>query len=222
MLLVMAERTLNDILAHAREGRPLEVCGILAGARDGDRREIARHYRVRNAHERPVGEYLIDPKELLRVTLEIEDELGLDVLGFYHSHPAGPPRLSATDAARATWPDAAYFLVWLHPAEGYGAWTWDAPAGRFRDIPVEVVVAAPSRVPSFEELRRLGPFLIDPAHARVHRSESLSDACAAEIDPSRVQAAADILRASLTLKTRHYLPCPRCWPGTAKEEGGRA
>lgn len=136
--LVLPRAILDDLLAHAREGRPEEVCGILAGRRDGDRRAVHRHYRVRNAHARPVGEYLLDPNEQLRVTLEVEDELGLEVIGFYHSHPAGPPRLSATDAARASWPGATYFLVWLRPGEGWGAWTWDAEGRRFVGEAVEV------------------------------------------------------------------------------------
>lgn len=137
MALLLPRATLEDILAHAREGKPLEVCGILAGRREGERRVVDRHYRVRNAHPRPVGEYTLDPGEQLRITLEVEDDLGLEILGFYHSHPAGPPRLSATDAARASWPGASYLLVWLRPEEGFGSWTWNAEARRFEPEAVE-------------------------------------------------------------------------------------
>lgn len=134
----MPRAILDDILAHAREGKPLEVCGMLAGREEGGRRVVHRHYRVRNANPRPVGEYTLDPEEQLRITLEVEDDLGLEIVGFYHSHPAGPPRLSATDAARASWPGASYFLVWLRPEEGYGSWSWNAEARRFEAEAVEV------------------------------------------------------------------------------------
>lgn len=130
---------LADAYAHAREGRPEEVCGLLAGRREGAAHVVARGFRVRNAHPRPVGEYALDPQEHLRLTLHVEDELGLEVLGFYHSHPAGPARLSATDAARASWPGASYLLIHLAPTEGHLSARWDAERGRF--VPEDVVVA---------------------------------------------------------------------------------
>ncbi|MHB8605842.1 MAG: M67 family metallopeptidase [Thermoplasmatota archaeon] len=155
-MLRIPRAVVEDIVAHAREGRPNEVCGMLVGAREGEGagggagrvegpregrgvRRVVRHFRVANVHARPVGEYLLDAKEQLRITLLAEDELGLEVVGFYHSHPAGPPRLSATDAARASWPGASYFLVWLKPAEGYGSWEWDAAKGRFEAETIDVI-----------------------------------------------------------------------------------
>jgi proteasome lid subunit RPN8/RPN11 len=35
---------------------------------------------------------------------------GLEVVGYYHSHPAGPPRPSAFDRERA-WPELSYLIV---------------------------------------------------------------------------------------------------------------
>jgi len=130
---------LDGIYAHAREGRPQEVCGLLAGRAEVGVHEVLHAFRVRNAHPRPIGEYTLDPAEHLRLTLHIEDELGLDVVGFYHSHPAGPARFSATDAARASWPGASYLLVHLAPQEGHLSARWDAERGRFVDEPVHVV-----------------------------------------------------------------------------------
>lgn len=128
---------LDEVYAHARKGAPEEVCGLLAGRRGPEgAHEVVHVFPVRNAHPRPVGEYLLDPQEQLRLTLRIEDELGLEVVGFYHSHPAGPARFSATDAARASWP-VSYLLVHLKPQEGHLSARWDAEAGRFR--PEEVV-----------------------------------------------------------------------------------
>ena len=134
---------LESIYAHAREGRPEEVCGLLAGRTHADVRDVVSAFRVRNAHERPVAEYLLDPEEHLRATLRVEDDLGLEVVGFYHSHPAGPARLSATDAARASWPGASYLLVHLAPSAGHVSARWDGEMARFVDEPVEVSEALP-------------------------------------------------------------------------------
>ena len=128
---------LAEAYAHARAGAPQEVCGILAGAREGVAHVVRRVFPVRNAHPRPIGEYALDPQEQLRVTLQVEDELGMEVVGFYHSHPAGPARLSATDAARASWPGASYLLIHLRPAEGHLSARWDADANRFVPEPVQ-------------------------------------------------------------------------------------
>lgn len=114
------------------------MCGLLAGRREGDAHVVTRSFRVRNAHPRPVGEYLLEPQEQLRLTLHVEDDLGLEVVGFYHSHPAGPARFSATDAARASWPGVSYFLVHLRPTEGHLSARWDVEKGRF--LPEDVRV----------------------------------------------------------------------------------
>ena len=129
---------LEGIYAHAREGRPQEVCGLLAGRSSTDVHTVVSAFRVRNASDRSIVEYVLDPEEHLRATIRVEDELGLEVVGFYHSHPAGPPRLSATDAARATWPGASYLLIHLAPTVGHMSARWDADSARFVDEPVEV------------------------------------------------------------------------------------
>lgn len=134
---------LDAAYAHARAGAPEEVCGILAGTREEDAHVVHRLFPVRNAHPRPRTEFLLDPTEQLRATLEAEDDLGMEVVGFYHSHPEGPERLSATDAARATWPGASYLLIHLQPSEGHLSARWDDVSLRFRDEPVELVDDGP-------------------------------------------------------------------------------
>ncbi|HLE97368.1 MAG TPA: desampylase [Candidatus Thermoplasmatota archaeon] len=125
---------LDEVVAHAREAAPAEACGILAGDL-AEPREVRAALRVRNAHPHPDEAYLLDPAEQLRALVRVEEELRLDVVGFYHSHPDGPPRPSATDAAEATWPRASHVLVWLRPVEGFGAWRWEG--GRFVDERIE-------------------------------------------------------------------------------------
>lgn len=128
----LAPATREAILAHARAGLPDEVCGVLVGAREGQDVVVHRAVPTRNAHPAPRHEYLIDPQELLSIVLEAEDEEGLEVVGFYHSHPIGPPHLSQRDHARASWPGACYLLLWFSEPEGMGCWDWDAEARAFR------------------------------------------------------------------------------------------
>lgn len=113
--LVLPEHVRSKIVAHAREGAPEEVCGILAGSRgDGEhadhRVEAARP--AGNVADRPRTRYEIDPREQLELVEAVEDA-GRAVVGFYHSHPRGPGEPSATDAAEATWPGRSYLIVSL-------------------------------------------------------------------------------------------------------------
>ncbi|WP_255151229.1 desampylase [Halorarius halobius] len=107
-----------ELLAHAREGAPEEVCGVLAGR--GDR--VTAIERVANVADTPGTRYELDPGEQVAAMRAIE-ERGEEVVGFYHSHPRGPPAPSATDERLATWPDHLYCIVSV-PDESVRVWRW--------------------------------------------------------------------------------------------------
>lgn len=140
-MIELQRETYEATVDHAREGAPMEVCGMLGGEYgEGVTRVVSAH-RAENAAETPETEYLIDPAEQLTVIERIE-EAGLEVAGFYHSHPSGPPRPSDTDAARATWPGLSYLIVVLDgPTPYVGSWRWDDDAGAFEQ---EVMRLGPS------------------------------------------------------------------------------
>jgi proteasome lid subunit RPN8/RPN11 len=83
-----------------------ECCGLLAG-RDG---VIARMFQATNASSRRATAYEIAPEELFALMRQIR-AAGLELLGIYHSHPAGENAPSAADVERAYYSDAAYFIL---------------------------------------------------------------------------------------------------------------
>ena len=93
---------IEAVLAHAREGYPYEVCGaLLAPALVPNGRSVVRAVRLQNREtESPRVRYQIDPEELLRL-YRAAAGAGLDVVGYYHSHPDHPARPSETDRQRA-------------------------------------------------------------------------------------------------------------------------
>lgn len=127
----------DDIVDHALEGRPEEVCGVLGGTYDAgtSRVEVARP--ATNVADRPEVRYYIDPAEQLELIDELEDG-GDDVVGFYHSHPTGPTNPSATDAARATWPARSYLIVALDGHPFVGSWRWNGDDERFEQEIVRI------------------------------------------------------------------------------------
>jgi proteasome lid subunit RPN8/RPN11 len=130
--MLAVDREAHDaVVAHALEGAPEEVCGVLGGRFGETESTVETAVPTRNAAPAPEYEYAIDPAEQVAVMDDLEAR-GLDVVGFYHSHPSGPAGPSATDADRASWPDRTYLVVDLagdHPF--VGAWRWAAAQDRF-------------------------------------------------------------------------------------------
>jgi proteasome lid subunit RPN8/RPN11 len=109
--IVLTESVYNEIVAHAREGKPQEVCGVLRGRRG----KAFGLVRGRNVASNPVMDYEIDAQTLLR-QFDFEDE-GDEMVGVYHSHPVSPAYPSGSDAWNAHYPDLAYLICSLEDDE---------------------------------------------------------------------------------------------------------
>ncbi|WP_120245284.1 desampylase [Halopiger aswanensis] len=120
--LVVPEAVRDAVLERVRDGSPHEICGVFGGDFDPRRSRVRSQYPAENVAETPRTRYRIDPEEQLAIFERLEDR-GEEIVGFYHSHPQGPPRPSATDAAQATWPDRSYLIVSLEPF-AVGSWRW--------------------------------------------------------------------------------------------------
>jgi [CysO sulfur-carrier protein]-S-L-cysteine hydrolase len=98
---------LDAIVAHARAEAPAECCGMLIGRGAS----IDDAVRAKNMAAAPTR-FLIDPKDHIDARRGARDR-GLEVVGFYHSHPASPAWPSETDIAEAAYPDAVHMVVSL-------------------------------------------------------------------------------------------------------------
>ena len=83
--------------AAARNAHPQEACGLLLGSGN----QITRFCQTANVHPAPETHFEIDPQALIDAHREAR-EGGPQVLGYFHSHPVGPARPSATDRAMAS------------------------------------------------------------------------------------------------------------------------
>jgi proteasome lid subunit RPN8/RPN11 len=100
------------IETQARAEAPRECCGLLVG-HEG---RIHRAVPTKNIAPRPTR-YEVDPVEHFRVIRDARAER-LEVLGAYHSHPAGPPAPSPTDLEEAQ--TAFLYIIATPSAEGAG------------------------------------------------------------------------------------------------------
>jgi proteasome lid subunit RPN8/RPN11 len=103
----IAPGVLEAVTAHALGARPSECCGVLLG-KEG---EIVEAVRTRNLAQ-SANRFLIDPEDHINARRAARNR-GLDVVGFYHSHPSSTGEPSATDLAEASYPDHLYLIVGL-------------------------------------------------------------------------------------------------------------
>ena len=115
-------------MRHAREAAPDECCGLLLGRGD----EIVEALPARNIAHRPASRFLIDPQDHITGRREARAR-GLDVVGFYHSHPRSVTEPSVRDLDEFTYPGHLYAIVSLRvePAE-VGLFRFDA--GNFQRV----------------------------------------------------------------------------------------
>jgi len=110
-MLRFAASDYEEIRRHGEETYPNECCGILLGEVQGDNRVVRSAVRCGNTRtDSPHNRYHIDPRELVRAQREAHDR-GLDIVGFYHSHPDHPARWSQTDFEEAHWIGCSYVIT---------------------------------------------------------------------------------------------------------------
>ena len=124
MALVVTRQAIDRIFAAAAAAHPLECCGLLLG--EGDHIREARP--AANVHPEPARFFEIDPQALIDAHRDARSGAsagGPVLVGYYHSHPLGPPEPSATDRAHGTGDGR----VWAIVGEGTVAFWRDAKEG---------------------------------------------------------------------------------------------
>jgi proteasome lid subunit RPN8/RPN11 len=130
---------LRRIEAAARAAYPEECCGLLIGCREPEGRvrvtRIAESVNVAPPPHR--DRFEVDPALRFSLMRGLRGS-GEEIVGHYHSHPDGPARPSARDAAQAYEPE----LVWLVVAvvgdrsTATTAWLYDPAIAAFRPVPL--------------------------------------------------------------------------------------
>ncbi len=109
-MLKLSEELVERIRAHAAQSYPYECCGAMLGTESSGARLVKELVMLDNQREdSPRNRFLVDPADVLRVERAARAQ-GLDLIGWYHSHPDAPPRPSDFDREHA-WPWYSYVIV---------------------------------------------------------------------------------------------------------------
>jgi len=156
MVLRITKLQTEAIRRHGARDYPSECCGALLGKVEGEWKQVMEVSALQNlrhdpehaqellpvddlARETERNRFLIDPLEQLRMEKQARSR-GLDVLGYYHSHPDHPARPSVYDREHA-WPWYSYLIVSVEQgtAKDLTCWVLAEDRGVFNPESVEIV-----------------------------------------------------------------------------------
>lgn len=112
----------DEIRRHGEAAYPAECCGVLVGRVSGDGKEVIHLVPAVNRRTDDPHRYLIAPDDLRRLEADVR-AAGLEIVGYYHSHPDHPAAPSAFDADHA-WPWYSYVIVRIDRGRGADLASW--------------------------------------------------------------------------------------------------
>lgn len=110
-MIILTEQQYETMVSHALQCLPAEACGLLGGTREGDKRIVARVYKLSNVDNSP-EHFSMDPKEQFAAVKDMRSN-GWELLGNFHSHPESPSRPSEEDKRLAFDAGASYLILSL-------------------------------------------------------------------------------------------------------------
>jgi proteasome lid subunit RPN8/RPN11 len=132
-MIELNETQLEEMRRHGERDYPFECCGLMLGRFETTGRKLLTEtYPISNAREEEAkrNRFLIRPEELMRGE-KYARENGLDVVGFYHSHPDEPAVPSKYDLDHA-WPTYSYIVVSVEKGQAVDLRSWEMEADRSR------------------------------------------------------------------------------------------
>jgi proteasome lid subunit RPN8/RPN11 len=130
----------SRIKQHGASTYPEEGCGLLLGQALANGNVVAAILPVENRWPVPAEKgvrFRIAPDDMLRAELAAA-EMGLDVIGVFHSHPDDQPVASPRDLAWATWPGYSYLITEVRQGDPGQSRSWQLESDRsgFAEEPV--------------------------------------------------------------------------------------
>jgi proteasome lid subunit RPN8/RPN11 len=142
-MIVVPKNLLNEIQSHGEQAYPEEGAGLLLGTVDAGFRRVGRLRMFNNAREDGArhNRYLLTPQDYLAGELEAA-QLGLDVIGVFHSHPDHPNRPSEYDREWAM-PFLSYLITTVQAGRAAESRSWLLSEDRlgFIEEPIQVLPA---------------------------------------------------------------------------------
>ncbi len=132
----ISQALLAEIGRHGARAYPNECCGALLGvAGDDGAHQVRALLALDNRREGEAARtrFLITGEDMIWAQKQARAQ-GLDIIGFYHSHPDHPARPSEFDREHA-WPGYSYIIVAVAGGEPQEATSWVLADDRSQFVP---------------------------------------------------------------------------------------
>ena len=140
MSIVLTKELEEAIRLHGEETYPNECCGFILGKANGRDRTVSELLRADNEREdeEQYHRFLIPPETYMKGDKTARAK-GLDIIGFYHSHPNAPAHPSQYDVDHA-WPFYSYVIVSIMDKSSDAITSWILKDDRSAFDEEEIVV----------------------------------------------------------------------------------
>ncbi|HEV8384788.1 MAG TPA: M67 family metallopeptidase [Candidatus Acidoferrales bacterium] len=138
-MLRLSEKLALRIREQGAKSYPQECCGALLGRDSSGDREIVDLLPLDNRHaESPGNRYVISPHDVRRAE-QTAGQRGLELVGWYHSHPDHPALPSEFDRAQA-WPWYSYVILSVQQRRPGQLTSWRLGDDRARFSPERIAI----------------------------------------------------------------------------------
>ncbi len=134
-LLPECESVIRD---EGQKAYPNECCGVLMGLIESETKIVKQTQAIHNAQKdsEQYHRFLITPEDMLAAEQSAR-KLGLDVIGFYHSHPDCPAAPSDYDRDHAL-PFYSYIIVSVEKGVAKELTSWELAIDRSVFLPEKI------------------------------------------------------------------------------------
>jgi proteasome lid subunit RPN8/RPN11 len=133
----------KEIRRHGAKDYPHETCGAILGVDRGAEREARALFPLVNRRDdSPRNRFSVDAEDV-RAAERAATQSGLELIGWYHSHPDHPARPSEFDREHA-WPWYSYIIVSVAMGEPRELTSWRLADDRSHFDPEPIAAAGQS------------------------------------------------------------------------------
>lgn len=109
MIVRLTKEQKQFLVREAREKSPMEACGLLFGDIKSEEATVRRIVATRNVSESSTH-FEVDPEEFVEALLKAEKEK-MELIGFFHSHPATPQPSIVDIRYMKLWPGNIWVVI---------------------------------------------------------------------------------------------------------------
>ena len=122
-MLKLDDEIVSRMKSHGSTTYPEECCGVLLGKSDGPEKIVHEILEIDNSSGQQRNRRFVITPERYQEAEALAARKGLDVLGFYHSHPDHPARPSQFDLDHA-FPSWSYIIIGVNKGKPEALSSW--------------------------------------------------------------------------------------------------